>query len=460
MIEHLKGCLLMAAFFICSNSHAALKIEGYVQKYLKANPSLSQAGQDYRQAKLSAASSASWWNTELSLTPSYTNYDSSTLGQYNTTTADLSLSQSLKWATTLSVTASQSRLSSAPSEDPWSLGFRIDQPLGRNFLGRQDWLTYSAAENLSKAAQQSFRAKTISVCFDGILLYSSMYKQLQEEKIHLEVTSIAERVQKILSGLYRRKLITRIEVLSSQADILRVRQSSEKAAAQKLSTLSSFLKNAGLSNLDSLQSPDAVFESLSAKATSLKAAESPSLLSQKYKLESQKQTLSRIQKDAGLDLSLYIATTRSRSALSSFSSTAVDTDTAEVGLTVALPLYKPSSQYATEIETAKMISAQKKLDELKLKHEIDKASLQAQLKALKKQISQTKSVIEVYKKQTDEAYRLLKQGRMEIDDYLRYRDRYYNEQISLLEKKYSYQKNLSRFLAENGFHPGICRNTP
>ena len=93
-------------------------------------------------------------------------------------------------------------------------------PLLRNFLGREFDLEVSVFEQAKLQAEAYLAAEALFVCFDAISRYIDRYVAQERLRVHLALLAEKRRTWRQTAADYRRRMITKLDLLAAKADWL------------------------------------------------------------------------------------------------------------------------------------------------------------------------------------------------------------------------------------------------
>lgn len=447
----LSFLILFFSFFSYCENIQTFTISDYLKESLSFDLELKEAELNEKKALNQYSQMADFYSSELRLGPFYDDRSvSDTTGfarPYNQWGVAGNFRQYLPTGTSLSATLSRPIRSNLSTTNNYDIS--LTQNLGKNFFGIQDRKISSAYEKLHEASVIKLNYQKQISCTKLSKNYIDTYLNQEQLKIHKSISDQAKELKKISDSLFNNRLIRKIEWLSSQSDAID-RDSNFEEQKENYAKSMQKLFFYSESHPKILVSPESEFK----KMRTPNSDEHP--LTQHYlKTSEAYEELSRyFDQQNSFDLELNYSTRWSQIGLTFGSPQLVNDQNIKLNLIIPIWSEKITSEELRAKAEADYNSLQARLRILNTKQTLDEIIRKKEL--YKKLSEQSSDKVKLYKTQISEAQRLYQSGKMEYDEYLRYRDKFYQESLNKLKQQANYWTAIIDEKLERGIAPSFC----
>jgi len=431
---------------------APLSLAHYLSVLLEQNEELKSAELNVKIANENLRITEDLYQTSVTVTPSQTTSNYQFSKDTKTTDVNFELSQLLPTGTNVSLKGTRILDNSLEqrSYQGSTDSIVITQPLYKNSFGELFRKDISAAEFALAASKKQRDLQKINTCLQGIESFASTYRFQEQVKIYTEIEKTSGNLLALANRLRKKRLIRKLDLLSARADYLRIHSlllEAQKDHQQSISTLSQYL-NSNETNKENetlfLANPTMGFRKFPHLIT-FNVSTNASYLESINILRSKELAVKAAQSTARSDVDLFLETGNTKGRVEINSGYPKFEDSfVTVGLKWTLPLNNQTLKANIAKADFERQIAQNNisLKERNLKSEFEQLIIQ--IKNLNQQLTISKSKSDKYRDQVKEADRLLNAGKLEFEEYYRYRDALLNENIDALKLKQSYwqQKSL------------------
>lgn len=428
-------------------------LQAYIKAYMAEDERLTRAKleQDFRKQSLVIASDTFQGNFQLK--PGQTHKTQSFLGQ-GISGFDFyerrgvltgTYEQLLPLGTTLRLEGSRYFEKSNPSIGSLDseYAFTLSQPLWRNNFGSLFRLQQSQAEQELDAAKLAVSLEALRSCQQGIETYLKTFFYKQNQDIHQEILKASQQATDLTRQARQRRLLREIDWLAAQADHLRVQSSVIEARNEYRAQVVQFLVSVGderaeasadvaLSGVE-LQDPASFFRAIPL-STDLDLMKNLAYLQKLNEFEAASRAVAFKKEDIQSKASFDVSVGQREGLLESGAQLL---DFTEEYLLFSLTFDWPVFNQAREAEVAQAVVRRGQADALSERVAQEQMELfgqiKVQLSAVDEQIKLSLKRVGLYEKQVAEALRLLRAGKLQFDDYSRYRDLHLNERTREIE---------------------------
>lgn len=391
--------------------------------------------------------------TTLGVSPSYKEEKSKYYSSPTVTADGLNLSTRLDQTTSFGLNASLEYSKFYEKDIPTdSYKVTFSEPLFRNAFGKADRLKKQAATAEYESAKLIFENEWIKTCGRAHLLYVTAVTKKMESDILKESLSIAKKALATTESNFKKKLVRKIDYESARADYL----SLEDEKTQK-----DIEADTAMANLKSYWPENSPFEVVSIDPISIDESALQKLTPIHIQIQSQKNIQAQALSDAALsrsktDFRLELTMGESNQGNPTYSPTDSQETWYQIGFKTEWPVW--DKRYNGERRSARnqKLHAEAEFKETLKSSPIRVDSLRSNLIQILDSIGRNAKRIELRKAQVIEALRLLKLGRIEFEDYIRFRDSELRERIQSQNLELSKWTALINLGAETGEAFGVC----
>lgn len=459
--------LIIAATFICENLTAApLTPQSFIDSYLARTGVYQSAKIQTEISEAEVLKAGDWYRSTLKVKPTWVSKEARYLSQNlnissSSSSVDVELMQALPPGTELLANVS----SSVANPDVTTTGivdrsytFALAQPLYRNAFGRMWRMEKNAAKAQLESDRSSFKLQKLKSCMAAADSYDLLWLTDERLKLFEQMASTSQSALNVAESSARARLIRRLDLLSARSDHLKAQSQVTRALSEKqkaLTTVQAFVAvEAGPAHL---QNPDAWYSRPLSQPTSADLASNPSLQASLMAVQAAqgKSAVAREKARSQVNLVLEGGRSEGRVPLNTGVSR-YNEDFVRAGLSIEFPLRNKAND--ADIKSAALMKAraQWEYDDLKREAETGFAQRLFDLKAIQDQLENSKKRAVLYEDQRREAFGLIRSGRIEFEDYLRYRDLSFNEGLQILELSESFWRQKRELALLTGQEAFLC----
>lgn len=316
----------------------------------------------------------------------------------------------------------------------------FEQALWKNAFGS---MYRERRESASFRIQQMATAETralIESCLSSLELYLNAYLSQEEIKIYQQVYNDGEKANSLAESGYQQKLLRKVDYLNAQSDFFRVKTELVKAKAMYQQRMSLFKTKIieEISDDDTLSEPQGYFSQIQPPKV-LKIEDVVAYQSAKAKIEAESAAYKAKRSESRSDISLGVASGKTTSVSQATATTFGEAvqDTLEVYLRFRLPIINKtlSADVSNAHYNMQVAEIEKSLLERQIRQQF--AQLNIDEKNFNEQIEISQKNQKIKNLQLNEARKLLQVGRIQFEEYVRYRDSYFTEKTNELRLKSS-----------------------
>lgn len=419
---------------------ASPDLPAFVGQFLKNDHQLAISRLSLSSKQIAEEDAADRVESRLSLTPSYDytrdrvqwgtdSSDSRSLSQ--TAGYDLTTGLGTKFGATAGYTNADSSLYGY-KQDTYSSGLSLSQPLWRNRFGKLWDADLESKRSDRVSAEDAFEDKTLTRHLAAAELYSRTYIAERKEQVYSELLERMRKVWKQTEKDYRRKLITKLDYLSSKSNWFEMLDTQERIKTDRVKSFETLNLYTDAPWSGDLLSP-ATFYASNPVGPVPDLSSHPSIRVLDGTIESLKMRLRYFHEDNRPDLGLDGSVGYSHvSNAVTYTGRDDDVWTAKVGFKLAFPLDK-QTDYDLKATSALIDSAIKERAEALRVLEDIWAAQSAAFAQASTRLGLNAQKLEVYALQVEEAYRKFRQGRLEFQDYLQHWERFQNAKLNRLD---------------------------
>ena len=419
-------------------SSSALSFETFLTAFqnqsesvVQAKLNLSQAqaaldiGRDQYSAELVAKPKVEHQDRRIDGTSSSNTYTRATdvVGQYR---------QRLPTGTNINVSGQKfiekSNLLLSAVDSDYSVS--VTQDLYRNTMGLSQRRQAEKASLDYNIAEMEFRQANLLACEEAFSVYADAYIQQEMVAVLNKQLADAKKALDTSRRPHNSRLIHKVDLLSSESDYLNTKMNAARSKQ--------LYENAKRQLAIYLQAP--VKKSLKApkgflgKAPKASGKDTLKQIIADKRVESQELEVSKVKSDNRPDVKLGIELGQREGRFSTGPSAApFRDDYVNASLTFSLPLFNKTqnANLNLALETRNNLAVQKELVNRSQPTLISNLSFLQKL--LSEQVKTSKKRIKLLNEKANIAFRQMKSGKMEFENYLLHRNAYRNEQVNYLQ---------------------------
>lgn len=452
----LVGCFILTAGYSSLVSGNPLTIDTYLKMYREKSSALKQAKLDEQTTTNNLRISEELVKSSLKLEPGYHRNNKSTTSTVegdppeDESSREISygysgtLSQTLPWGTTLGLKSELLKLESTDNKvyDPVrSHSFFLSQPLWQNRLGIMADHRIKAARIKQEATTHESDHIQQQTCIDGINLFAKAFVNQQRYVIMNKILSDSKKLLNATEAHYRRGLATKIQYLSAQSDL--IQSKTQQLTMKKEFQLAKIDLQKSIIDLTftSLENPQEFLEQVSSLPPTSSSQVHPKMSALKKAIEASEVDVfiarERTKPLAALNVEVGKKTSENHFP---WGRSSVETITNEnywqVGFSIELPINEHSKDYEVQNALNQQIALSLSLEELEKEIAGSIQKEQETLDSFKESREYNIKNIKIMEKQLQEAKKMLDHGKIEFEDYIRYRDRELTQKLEYWHLSY------------------------
>ncbi len=462
------GLLIIAMPFsshtaVCAN----LNIESFVKRYVELNESARLATLELTKGEQRRRLGTNFYKSQLTLIPAQDHKEQIFEDRTTRSSFDFyeqrthltgAYTQDLPIGLQMDLKGQEYFASSNPNlsviDRDYSVSFR--QSVWRNAFGRRTHLLRSQWEHQLRALDLQRMDKIAEICFEAMRIYSEAFEQQERVRVQQSIFQTSSQALQIAETGFKNRLLRRLDLLSARSDHL-VQEETLKLEQSQLEVVLSRIQISLLHPEElpkameqaplSLSAPTSWFAKVEEEVLKTIADESTeSLQLQKAQAELQASEAQKVvivdQQRSRIDLGLGVGYREGRmlsqSSLSDYSENYV-----RLFLEMEWPVFSQSPTAERRLGVLNVMEAQIEATRRSRSDADLAAQSSLDLDRLRQQIYLSERRLALRNDEVMEAFALFRSGRLEFDDYLRYRDRQANDQMRLLRLTQEKQKVLA-----------------
>lgn len=441
------------AFFIGSLSSASaeskLTLEEYLKLYLRFDESFQQRLQDSRDGQQNLEMASDFYQSSFNFRAERSERDTSFPvfpGQNfeeNRNSLTGTYSQDLKWGMQAEFQGRRFIGKSNPAlgsiDEEYNLS--LSQSLWKNPLGKLSLTRQKKRQLQLEELKIQEKIQLAQSCQSGLSLYLDAWGAAESYKIVKEMEGISEKALRAADTAFQKRLMREIDLLSAQTDRIDARELSSRTLVKRDQTflaLLNYSQEFGQENLknEDIQYPDLSLplNFLNEKTDHFSPEDSFQVMAQEKALMAAQLNSEQVQREERSDVSLGVSLGRREGDVNIG---AVVTDyqeeTAQVFIEMDWPVFNKSRD-ARRVK-AKILQRKAELTRRQTQREILEKfhELKTRRRELLKQIEMAYDKIEVSQKQVEQAMRLIQTGKIEFEDFARFRKGLLQARVSAVE---------------------------
>lgn len=307
----------------------------------------------------------------------------------------------------------------------------LNQPLWQNSFGRQIRLERDRALHSYESEQGSYSSSRLITCETGLKLYFAAFSAQEAERDYALILNSAEKALEIAKSAHAKRLVRPIDYLAAQADFLRIQSlklQADQELSHSLSALTSYMAP-GASTAPILHDPTPLLREIPPQDP--KWSEHPAAIAALKEVAASDLAIRKAKDQARSRLDMILQAGQLEGRIESGADLLdYDENFYKVGIQWTLPLgdtrttaeiQRKKAEHAAAL--AKQSSAERQWQEDLEQQRINRATRAEQLRLSERKIA-------LYDQQLKEAFRLLRAGKLEFNDFIRYQDTLLNERIT------------------------------
>ena len=441
-------------------SQESVSLTHYLQVYLSHDEELKNFDLRSQVAQSQLEKAQDLYQSQLTLEPlqTHTERNSPTLPYERVTRIGANLTQKLASGTSLRLGTNRYLESSVSSllEVSGDYSLSIHQELLKNSFGSLDREVRNRAASNFKLSQLQYQNQMLKSCYKGMKIFINAYSSQQNLIIFEEMLKDSDRTLQFSEKAYEKRMLRKIDILSARADNLRIQSQKLQAQKEHKNKMSSLTHPISENKVFfKLENPSQIFLrwKLGAKKKPLQLL---TYKEQEQKVLSSESTLKISKNSARHQLGLEFTMGRREGAFQRIGK-ALDEDYINLSLTMGWPIFNKTrkaivaeARYERDIA---IYNRQRMAEELSEQQDY----LSEELKSSRERLQISRQKIKLYRQQIKEAKRLLRAGKLEFEDYIRYRDIYLSERVqSISFQNESWNKKAQWAWLQNNFTL-LCR---
>lgn len=459
----MKICLsiFLSGSFIASAS--ALDLASYLKSYMNQSQELkiSTVQMEQEENLYHAADWFSQLESNLSLYRQERRYDfpGSLNYELDSNIAQASLTQSYFSGT--QVTAEGSFDYSKHSEYDknqrnYSYSLMLSQSLYKNSFGSLNRKQLARQISLKNRSSLAHRQAQLEACAQGIEEYLIAYSAQEKIALLEETEKNAEKVWNFAQDAYKRKLINELSFLSAEADYRDKQMRMEESHTELWSVKRKLADRVGKLAYSFLSDPSALFDQM--KVLSFSQNDNIKMKQMEEELKEKKWQYLALQDQNRSQIDLVLKAGKSVTQNDYSFSVAGDNSNnfVLIGVNASLPLWKSGDRAALQNALLDSKLTEVKKEQLAQQLVQESEQLERKLALLNEQRDTLQKKVKILDRQVTLAYQSLMRAKIELVDYLRYRDSYLEEKMHLPEvSKSAYLTHLELIKLQSAL-PEIC----
>lgn len=415
--------------------------QAYLQQYLQKDEAYLQAQLNTKQTTASNQSFFDLYQNTLTLQPSWneTKQDSSFgVFQQDRFGVEGSINQSTPLGTNISLSAFKflddpdPTLGGLDMQYEWSL----EQPLWRDSFGVSSRTFRKAAEATIKGASYAEQQSLMENCLEAAKAYLDSFVRQEQKALREQIFSDSQKALSIARRGYNRKVLRKIDFLAARADFLKVKADLLTDRLLYDQAMSAFYTRISTPTASSnLVDPSSFFAQVPVPKA-YDAERVIRLLQSREETQASelnyKATKSNSRSAVNLGVSGRHVETLGATAAAAGSFNQNQTDSIQVFLRFELPLINKTLRGDTQSRFYQWKISQLTQQRLEKDLKIQFRQLHLEQDKVRSEIAITNENEKIKRQQLREADRLLKSGKIEFADYVRYRDSFYLEKQKLI----------------------------
>lgn len=454
MIKQLRGLSFIALSFVLMTTSyafagASLSLQDYLKLYLKFDESFQQKiedtsdgeqdvqiAEDFYQSRFNFRAERSERDTSF---PSFPGQDfeenrNSLTGTY---TQDFKWGMQAEFQGRRFIGKSNPALGSIDEE----YNISLSQSLWKNPLGKLSLTRQKKRQLMLEELKVQEKIQLAKSCQNGLTLYLDAWGAAESYKVVKEMEEVSKKALREADKAYQKRLIREIDLLSAKSDRVDAKELSSKSLAQRDQKFLALLNYSQGPGLESLSAADMQYPKLSLPGSFLGESEKDFDLEESFQVMAQQKALraaqlniEQVQREQRSDVSLGMSLGRREGDVNIG---AVVTDYQEETAKIFIEMDWPVIDKGRKAKKVKARVLQRKaqLGRRRIKKEVMEKvyNLKTNHRELLKQIDMAYEKVDLSNRQVRQAMRLIKTGKIEFEDFARFRKALLQARISAVE---------------------------
>lgn len=455
MMNQRLSCLSLGAIIVLSISLSSacaetqLSIEDYLKLYLQYDESFqlrvedSKDGQqdlelaeDFYQSEFNFRAERSEKETDFPVFPAQ-NFEENRNNLTGTYTQNFKWGMQAEFQGRRFIGKSNPALGSIDEE----YNISLSQSLWKNPLGKLSLTKQKKRQLQWEGLKIQEKIQLAQSCQNGLGLYLDAWAAEESYKIVKEMEDVSKKALKAADMAFQKRLMREIDLLSAQTDRIDARELSSRSAAERDQSFLALINYSKQLGQGKLKSEDLTYPRLSLPLEFLEEdlsyfspEKSFQVMAQDKAMQAAQLNTQQVQREQRSDVSFGVSLARREGDVNIG---AVVTDYKEETALVFLEMDWPVIDKSREARKVKARVQQKKaeLNRRQTQREVLEKfhKLRTRRRELLKQVEMAYEKVEVSQKQVEQAMRLVKTGKIEFEDFARFRKGLLQARISTVE---------------------------
>jgi len=443
--------------------------DDFIKRYLELDEEFQQSGWQKKNAEADLGKARDYFQNTLTLQPTHSKSENSTEGNvipYVEQSRDSiggSMTQTLPTGSILGAEGTYYFDDVNPRLPGLNSEYRLyfEQSLWRNSFGSLFRRRVDAAEARVEQFDWGEDRVMLDSCIASVELYLNTYLTQEQSRIAQQVYQDAQKAKKITEQGYDQRVVRKIDYLNSRSDYLRVQTEALQAQTsweQRMNTFKIKIA-AGDASAFELKEPDAFFSRIQFNPN-LNIAESVHAREAVARMNADHANYRAVSNESRPQVNLGVSVARRTSVIAAGAFLAdIQSDQMDIYLKLELPLINRTRRGNIDSAFAqyKISEIERSQVERQLRDDFQKLLLNE--KQFTEQIKLSKENQNIKGQQLNEAQKLLRIGRIEFEEYVRYRDSFFDEKVNELQLKTNLWQTRTRLGQYDSSLFQVCRKT-
>lgn len=446
---HLLFVFILVLFGMTPVQAKTWDIQGYLQASLELDENLKSAHLQQQISMANYDSATDTFQNSLELRPNY--YRRELKLPYSTTGAlsdartgmTFDMKQSLPTGSMVGFLGTRYFEKANPDFNGLNSDYKLyfEQALWRNSFGAMFRGQKESAESRVRQMSVTETKTLVDSCISSLELFLNAYLSQEEMKILEQVYKDGERAYSLAETGFQQRVLRKIDFLNAQSDFLRLKNELVKAKTlyeQRLAAVQFKISGETSLQRDIFNDPRSYFEQMTTP-TILKMDEVMSYQAAIAKLEAESAAYRAKKSGSRSEVNVGVAGGRTTSISQATATTFGEAlqSTVEVYVRLKLPLINKTltAEVSNAFYNMQLAEIEKSLLERQIRQQFSQLTLDETY--LREQIDIAVKNQKIKSQQLDEARRLLRVGKIQFEEYVRYRDSYFTEKTNELRLRSS-----------------------
>jgi|GEM_PF-4872068 len=431
------------------SAESKLSLQDYLKLYLRFDESFQQKIEDSKDGQQNLQLAEDFYQSSVNFRAERSERDTSFPvfpGQdfeENRNSLTGTYSQDLKWGMQAEFRGRRFIGKSNPAlgaiDEEYNIS--LSQSLWKNPLGKLSFTRQKKRQFLLEELKIQEKVQLARSCQNGLTLYLDAWGAAESYKIVKEMEGISEKALRAADMAFQKRLMREIDLLSAQADRIDARELSSRSLARRDQNFLGLLNYSQKFGQEELKVEDIEYPALSLPLSFLDEKEDDFDLEESFQVMAEEKAFKaaqlntqQVQQEERSDVSLGVSLGRREGDVNIGS---VVTDYQEESAQIFIEMDWPVVDKSRDAMRAKAMILERKaeLNHRQTKREIlEKVhELRTNRRELLKQIDMAYDKIEISQKQVKRAMGLIKTGKIEFEDFARFRKGLLQARISTVE---------------------------